>query len=600
MENSQSKPEEVKVHHKCHRSFLPATFCHPYTEVSHEAHARLGIAFKCLENFSQSLKHLLIALDDSKESPLLPKYQIRFHIAHCYDGSGDFRRAIEEYRRLVADHEKGLFRLPTHLLAAVFRQQGWIYLRAREKELKEEVRQQKLKEAELHLLKAKDISPLDSKTNCYLGLCHSEQTTLPVTLATSNSTSGGGPQHFTPPPPPNQHLQQQQTAFAAEKAQEAFVCYRSAIDSDESDANTWTSIGVLYQQQNQPIDALQAFACAVQLDEKHSAAWTELGRLYEAHRQYQEALHCYKKALQNSPASPALLKFRIGVLEKEFSGSNPAALAHILHGRAAVTSSTNTTPGAPTSTTARPGAQPIQPLPSLENAWQLGIPAQVRQRLLDLYKQQQNRYREGSSLWTMSELAAHSLRQPFYELDPTQRQIMQVLKLNKEQLEHNELSLLRQLEERYTAIMGAASNSNSSNPNANLSHTSDKTSPSKSHSDQNTQDPNHSSLKLKISKGEIAQTSGLPCLSQDDLEDLLGDTSNLIKSSEDIVSSDVLLTSVADATKANQASTSQVQEESDHHQKSSQNQPKNPIPNNCKKNGYPQPLMETILLLFPF
>uniref|UniRef100_A0A915DKR4 Uncharacterized protein n=1 Tax=Ditylenchus dipsaci TaxID=166011 RepID=A0A915DKR4_9BILA len=165
----------------------------------------------------------------------------------------------------------------------------------------------------------------------------------------------------------------------------------------------------------------------------------------------------------------------------------------------------------------------------------------------------------------MSELAAHSLRQPFYELDPTQRQIMQVLKLNKEQLEHNELSLLRQLEERYTAIMGAASNSNSSNPNANLSHTSDKTSPSKSHSDQNTQDPNHSSLKLKISKGEIAQTSGLPCLSQDDLEDLLGDTSNLIKSSEDIVSSDVLLTSVADATKANQASTSQVQEESDHH-----------------------------------
>lgn len=42
-------------------------------------------------------------------------------------------------------------------------------------------------------------------------------------------------------------------------AQNAFVSFRTAIDSDESDANIWRSIGVLYQQQNQPIDALQVF-----------------------------------------------------------------------------------------------------------------------------------------------------------------------------------------------------------------------------------------------------------------------------------------------------------------------------------------------------
>lgn len=35
---------------------------------------------------------------------------------------------------------------------------------------------------------------------------------------------------------------------------------------------------VLYQQQNQPMDALQAYICAVQLDKSHSAAWTNLGK----------------------------------------------------------------------------------------------------------------------------------------------------------------------------------------------------------------------------------------------------------------------------------------------------------------------------------
>ena len=39
---------------------------------------------------------------------------------------------------------------------------------------------------------------------------------------------------------------------------------------------------VLYQQQNQPMDALQAYVCAIQLDAAHVAAWTDLGILYEA------------------------------------------------------------------------------------------------------------------------------------------------------------------------------------------------------------------------------------------------------------------------------------------------------------------------------
>lgn len=65
------------------------------------------------------------------------------------------------------------------------------------------------------------------------------------------------------------------------KIHDAFTAYRHAIDKAEANADTWCSIGVLYQQQNQPMDALQAYVCAVQLDKNHVAAWTDLGVLYE-------------------------------------------------------------------------------------------------------------------------------------------------------------------------------------------------------------------------------------------------------------------------------------------------------------------------------
>jgi len=65
------------------------------------------------------------------------------------------------------------------------------------------------------------------------------------------------------------------------KIHDAFTAYRNAIDKAEANADTWCSIGVLFQQQNQPMDALQAYVCAVQLDSNHVAAWTDLGVLYE-------------------------------------------------------------------------------------------------------------------------------------------------------------------------------------------------------------------------------------------------------------------------------------------------------------------------------
>ena len=57
---------------------------------------------------------------------------------------------------------------------------------------------------------------------------------------------------------------------------------------------------VLYQQQNQHMDALQAYICAVQLDRSHSAAWTDLGILYESCGQPKDALVCYRNAVDTA------------------------------------------------------------------------------------------------------------------------------------------------------------------------------------------------------------------------------------------------------------------------------------------------------------
>lgn len=64
--------------------------------------------------------------------------------------------------------------------------------------------------------------------------------------------------------------------------------------------NSYLNFSVLYQQQNQPTDALQAYICAVQLDKNHKAAWTNLGILYESCGQPKDAFACYLNAVKSS------------------------------------------------------------------------------------------------------------------------------------------------------------------------------------------------------------------------------------------------------------------------------------------------------------
>lgn len=73
---------------------------------------------------------------------------------------------------------------------------------------------------------------------------------------------------------------------------------------------------VLYQQQNQPMDALQAYICAVQLDHSHAAAWMDLGTLYESCNQPHDAIKCYINATRSKGCTNiAALTHRIKCLQ---------------------------------------------------------------------------------------------------------------------------------------------------------------------------------------------------------------------------------------------------------------------------------------------
>lgn len=83
------------------------------------------------------------------------------------------------------------------------------------------------------------------------------------------------------------------------KVHDAFLSYRSSVEKLEGNADTWCSIGVLYQQQNQPMDALQAYICSVQLNKNHFIAWSNLGLLYESCGQIRDAYICYSNSIRN-------------------------------------------------------------------------------------------------------------------------------------------------------------------------------------------------------------------------------------------------------------------------------------------------------------
>jgi histone demethylase len=224
-----------------------------------------------------SLKHFRLAEDDAGPCTFASA-EIRFHTAHLHEVKGDSAKAKEIYEDLLKEPN-----LSSNLKADIFRQLGWMYHSVEAFGDKPT----RIPQAIQYLNKSIDADGKSGQSLYLLGRCYA----------------------------------------AIGKVHEAFIAYRNSVDKSESNnADTWCSIGVLYQQQNQPMDALQAYICAVQLDKDHAEAWTNLGILYESANQPQDAMTCFNNASRKR-ALPANLVQRIKYLKSQLSTIPPPITA---------------------------------------------------------------------------------------------------------------------------------------------------------------------------------------------------------------------------------------------------------------------------------
>ncbi|XP_032663360.1 histone demethylase UTY isoform X1 [Odontomachus brunneus] len=383
-----------------------------------EVHLRLGLMLKVHADFDAALKHLTLALIDATTPASFSKLEIKFHIAHLHEVQGKYRLAKEHYEALLKEKA-----LPSHLKADICRQLGWMY-HVVDCAILGITRQQKQTLAIHCLQKSIEAEPKSGQSLYLLGRC----------LAASG------------------------------KVHDAFVAYRNSVEKSEGNADTWCSIGVLYQQQNQPMDALQAYICAVQLDKSHSAAWTNLGILYESVSQPKDALACYVNASRgnnnaanctgplaglggvksggNTPMNPSLQQ-RINFLQNHLSQGPMPSIA-----------------------TKR------RQLPPIEEAWNLPISAEMSSRQQQQqqtpggpsykygtapsgppppYPQAQSqtkRFKPGEEAISAS---APQRPPPFY-MSPQQLQTLHFLQQNHSQLTSQQQILLAQLQHQYRTM----------------------------------------------------------------------------------------------------------------------------------------------------
>ena len=308
-----------------------------------------------------SLKHFKMAEDDAGICSFSP-LEIRFHVAHLHEVKGDSVKAREIYEELVKEPN-----LATSLKADIYRQLGWMLHSVDTFGEK----QTRIPMAIQCLQKSIDADNKSGQSLYLLGRCYA----------------------------------------SIGKVHEAFIAYRNSVDKSESNnADTWCSIGVLYQQQNQPMDALQAYICAVQLDKDHAEAWTNLGILYESANQPQDAMTCFNNAGRKR-ALPANLGQRIKYLKSQLGTMPPTV----------------------------PGAKQKQ-LPSVEEAWNSQVSNEMTNR------QPTKGNKEGSPQKSMP-VQQQQPRPPFY-LNQQQLATLQYLQ-NQPSLLPQQQQLLLQLQQQF-------------------------------------------------------------------------------------------------------------------------------------------------------
>ncbi|CAG9581195.1 unnamed protein product [Danaus chrysippus] len=267
-----------------------------------DAHLRLALMFKARRHWAAAAVHFRRAKLAPHQDATFTRLELSFHAAHLLEARGLRKAARDAYERLLKEPQ-----LSSSLKADVCRQLGWLYHRC--VSLGETAARAR---AAVWCLQRAVMAEPESGAGLYLlGRC-----------------------------------------FAAQgKVHDAFVAYRNSVEKSEGNADTWCSIGVLYQQQNQPMDALQAYICAVQLDKGHSAAWTNLGSLYESCSMARDAFACYNNGGPAATMGNAPLRQRLAFLR-----------AHLAHAPM------------PSVTGKR------RPLPSIEEAWNLPISAEMSSR----------------------------------------------------------------------------------------------------------------------------------------------------------------------------------------------------------------------------
>lgn len=308
------------AYHWAVKLFRDIVYVRPSFPKSRDVHTRLGLIFKSTSRYELSERHFNLAIHDTRQdSGTSTKLELRFHLAHLAELRGSTKQAIELYEKLLQDKD-----LPQKLSANIQRQLGWIHYSAATTS----------SDANSHL------NPHHPHPHCQQHLHYHHHHNMQDIL-NQNSLL------LTEPTKLDSALNYLNTSYKTDsdsqtsyylgrcltnvgKFQDAFAYYRSVIDKEESTADTWCSIGVLYQRRNQPWDALQAYIRSVQYDKKHAVAWMNLGILYESHNQFKDAIKCYQHVLRSNSSSHRnhkSLQTRINYIQKhlddiEISSSN--------------------------------------------------------------------------------------------------------------------------------------------------------------------------------------------------------------------------------------------------------------------------------------
>uniref|UniRef100_A0A4Y6EQY7 [histone H3]-trimethyl-L-lysine(27) demethylase n=1 Tax=Brachionus koreanus TaxID=1199090 RepID=A0A4Y6EQY7_9BILA len=288
------------------KSFLCALYKDSYFQRVNEIHLRLGLIYRELNNFQQSLKHFNLALIDTLSSlASLSKNEIKFCIAHLYESNHKYIEAVEQYEDLFKSpdsttspnttNQASQTDLDLSLKSKIYRQLGWLYFYS-DQLAKEPSPNGPLIEylspfrTEFKSITAsKQLGLLKLAANSKLELNRkSLQLSLEYLIKSAQLD-------------PHQNLTWYYLgrAFTCKlSSREAFISFRNSVNNPKSNSNTWSSIGVLYYMQKQYMDSLHAFVCALKAEPKHFASWLNLGVLYEKNNQIDECLKCYKYAIR--------------------------------------------------------------------------------------------------------------------------------------------------------------------------------------------------------------------------------------------------------------------------------------------------------------